>query len=616
MSGEHDGSIEERCARIRGRMQWILSQLEGDPSDVLMEAGLKSGAAGGGAAEKLREQQVSHERELESELERQAARLRKEHDSEMEQLRERMANAQVSEMTVLRAELAAARETARTAAGGTEKAVRVAEGEAARYRGQAEAACKRTELLEACLKEHGPLLSQAAVALPPSDPLAAKLTAAMRAFEAQVPGSAPRAPPRPSSAAAALAASPVPYSAATTPATSRAVVPPAAAAAAVRPPPPKPEPPKPAATPNKYGKQSLDGPTPERAAPPPPKLEPPKPPPPKPAATPPPKPEPPKPEPPKPEPPKPAATPNKYGKQSLDGPTPERAAPPPPKPEPPKPPPPKPAPTPPAAKSAPTPAKPAAANEAVPGSGPGKQPPPHGPCLVPIEFGYTHPGGTKPLDAKNQDTYFSFHVDANNACFGVLDGHGSDNGTLIAQVCSDVIEQYVRDNFNRLRTEPEAVFNVAFEKAHEASRKALLATDENLKLVGDPPEKVPVDEWDEDGELQMEAVDGGTTATIIALLDGATLVHAQVGDSSALLGGVIGGEDGGEGEVAFEELMEEHAATNVKEYERVHEQSGSRGRKLRFVYDVQVGAPHSRQTPSGRPLSALWTFSERSLSAL
>lgn len=33
--------------------------------------------------------------------------------------------------------------------------------------------------------------------------------------------------------------------------------------------------------------------------------------------------------------------------------------------------------------------------------------------------------------------------------------------------------------------------------------------------------------------------------------------------------------------------MEEHAATNVKEYERVHEQSGSRGRKLRFVYDVQ-----------------------------
>ena len=142
---------------------------------------------------------------------------------------------------------------------------------------------------------------------------------------------------------------------------------------------------------------------------------------------------------------------------------------------------------------------------------------------------------------------------------------------------------------------------------------------EMLGMTSDPEvltEMFVAMDADEDGELQMEAVDGGTTATIIALLDGATLVHAQVGDSSALLGGVIGGEDGGEGEVAFEELMEEHAATNVKEYERVHEQSGSRGRKLRFVYDVQVGAPHSRQTPSGRPLSALWTFSERSLSAL
>ena len=30
---------------------------------------------------------------------------------------------------------------------------------------------------------------------------------------------------------------------------------------------------------------------------------------------------------------------------------------------------------------------------------------------------------------------------------------------------------------------------------------------------------------------------GGTTVTVIALVDGATLLHAQVGDSSALLGG-------------------------------------------------------------------------------
>ena len=77
------------------------------------------------------------------------------------------------------------------------------------------------------------------------------------------------------------------------------------------------------------------------------------------------------------------------------------------------------------------------------------------------------------------------------------------------------------------------------------------------------PQKVEVDEFeDERGEQRMDAVDGGTTATIIAVLDGATLVIAQVGDSSALLGGMIKEGDEGEGEVTFHELMEEHAATN------------------------------------------------------
>ena len=96
-----------------------------------------------------------------------------------------------------------------------------------------------------------------------------------------------------------------------------------------------------------------------------------------------------------------------------------------------------------------------------------------------------------------------------------------------------------------------------------------------------------VEEWeDEDGTIRREAVDGGTTATVIALVDGATLVHAQVGDSSALLGGTIMEEEGeeGGGEVTFEELMEEHAATNVKEYERMLGEP--RGKLVQFVYDV------------------------------
>jgi serine/threonine protein phosphatase PrpC len=195
---------------------------------------------------------------------------------------------------------------------------------------------------------------------------------------------------------------------------------------------------------------------------------------------------------------------------------------------------------------------------------------------------YTHPGGSKPLDAKNQDTYFHLAIDDHNQVFGVLDGHGSENGTLVAEVASGAIKAYLAEHFNRLRTEPEAVFITAFERAHEAARQAVRKVDPAFKMI----KGVVVDEWeDEDGTMHKDAVDGGTTATVIALVDGSTLVHAQVGDSSALLGGTIKAGEEGEGEATFEELMEEHAATNVKEYERMLG-SGSRGREVQFIYDV------------------------------
>jgi serine/threonine protein phosphatase PrpC len=202
---------------------------------------------------------------------------------------------------------------------------------------------------------------------------------------------------------------------------------------------------------------------------------------------------------------------------------------------------------------------------------------------------YTHPGGSKPLDAKNQDTYFHLAIDDHNQVFGVLDGHGSENGTLVAEVASGAIKAYLAEHFNRLRTEPEAVFATAFERAHEAARQAVLESalpDENFKVV----EGVVVDEWEgEDDQMHLDAVDGGTTATVIALVDGSTLVHAQVGDSSALLGGVArGGERASDGDgprVIFSELMEEHSATNVLEYQRVLS-SGPRSSMLRFTYDV------------------------------
>ena len=163
----------------------------------------------------------------------------------------------------------------------------------------------------------------------------------------------------------------------------------------------------------------------------------------------------------------------------------------------------------------------------------GAQPAARAPYLTQTHLAYTHPGGTKPLDATNQDTSFCVVIDEHNALFGVLDGHGAENGELVARVAAGAIEAYVLAHFGRLRTEPAAVFRAAFEAAHDACRRALLDADSGLVEI----DGVPVEEWeDEEGELRHEAADGGTTATVVALIDGATLVHAQVGDSSAPLG--------------------------------------------------------------------------------
>ena len=208
-----------------------------------------------------------------------------------------------------------------------------------------------------------------------------------------------------------------------------------------------------------------------------------------------------------------------------------------------------------------------------------RQPPPIGPKLVATHYAYTHPGGSKPVDAMNQDTYFHFALDEHNQVFGVMDGHGSDNGVLVAQVARDVIKEHLETHFDRLRTEPETVFDEAFELAHDEVREAVLDTDENLGVL----DGVVVEEWeDENGEVRLDAIDGGTTVTVFALVDGATLLQAQVGDSSALIGGTL---RPGRGGTSFREAMREHSATNADEYARMRA-TGPRGKLVRFVYDV------------------------------
>ncbi|KAL3904673.1 MAG: hypothetical protein SGPRY_011200 [Prymnesium sp.] len=248
--------------------------------------------------------------------------------------------------------------------------------------------------------------------------------------------------------------------------------------------------------------------------------------------------------------------------------------------------------------AAPPPARPSRSEPPKPP--PPKPPPQSGARLTATYLGYTHPGGSKPADATNQDTWFVHEIDQHNMLFAVFDGHGPENGMLVAQVAAKTVQEYVVARFSQLSSTPETVFSTAFELAHNAVLDAVLQarlTNSDLKLV----DGVPVDMWmDENGVQQIEVADGGTTATVIALVDGATLIYAQEPTKSApstqsLRSMVLMGfqdrlipsvsfSAAAFAQVTFEELMAEHSATNPEEYTRV--QSHPRGRQLQFVYDT------------------------------
>ncbi|KAJ1616891.1 hypothetical protein T492DRAFT_1103858, partial [Pavlovales sp. CCMP2436] len=152
-------------------------------------------------------------------------------------------------------------------------------------------------------------------------------------------------------------------------------------------------------------------------------------------------------------------------------------------------------------------------------------------------YEYTHRGGDGKGAKENQDAFFTLQLDAQNYVWCVLDGHGHDNGRIAAEAARDSLKGYFsnRANFELLRSEPQEV--------------------------------------DEYCPLGYDVVDGGTTCTLAALIDGRTLVVAAVGDSCGVLANCAGGR------VNTQELIAEHSALSQKEFELIG------GGGLEFVYE-------------------------------
>ena len=197
---------------------------------------------------------------------------------------------------------------------------------------------------------------------------------------------------------------------------------------------------------------------------------------------------------------------------------------------------------------------------------------------------YTHEGGEGGHDKENQDTYFVAHPSPQVAIYAVFDGHGRMFGRLAAQVSAAVVKSFLCAHWRFLLDNPGEAMRQAFSEAHAAVLRAMLRADPTLRVQENAQGRFLL-RWmeceDDDGNPshKWDAVDGGTTATVVAVIRGKTLIAAGVGDSSGLLlGNAPGGPSG-----AHELLLEEHSPTHLQEHVRMRALPS--GPQLKWVYD-------------------------------
>ena len=191
----------------------------------------------------------------------------------------------------------------------------------------------------------------------------------------------------------------------------------------------------------------------------------------------------------------------------------------------------------------------------------------------------SHIGGSG-FNAKkeNQDSCFVARCDESTCVWGVLDGHGGDNGRLAAQAGAKAFKAWFLKKPAELTRSPQQAMKSAFRAAHEAIRQAIVRRYEGR---GTPLKTTAEGYLLDDSE---QPVDGGATATVVALVQGHLLVVANVGDSDALLGGKLP-----DGSIGFEQLCANHTPLNADEFIRVAQLVQERGKDWQpgvFAYDI------------------------------
>jgi len=192
----------------------------------------------------------------------------------------------------------------------------------------------------------------------------------------------------------------------------------------------------------------------------------------------------------------------------------------------------------------------------------------------------------------NQDACDSFEIPGEGCVvFGVYDGHGRELGELASVVAKETFRTAFMEAgiIAKLRANPEEVLIAVFRRAHDAIREAF-----RRRYISSGWE---VQDTEEGFLIKRQASNqawtcthGGTTATVVFILDGWRMIVANVGDSTALWGGTDA-----EAQIMHRELSAEHSPESIEEFDRVRKFRSMEGEgsaamgplpEMRFVYDA------------------------------
>jgi len=189
------------------------------------------------------------------------------------------------------------------------------------------------------------------------------------------------------------------------------------------------------------------------------------------------------------------------------------------------------------------------------------------------------------LTRPNQDAYFAVES-ADGLVVGVLDGHGGAHGQVASQSAAAAAQQWFDDTHNAaaLRRDAQAALAQLFLHCHvavlDAMGKATGVVDRDRRWSSGGSDVDALVRTPLDAQTRLPA-EGGTTATVVALVDGHLLLIAHVGDSDAVLGGEALDGRG----ISAEKLTADHTPCSTQEYVRTRTAASGDGAALDFVYD-------------------------------